>query len=264
MLSIFSIKPRPFEGRHRNLGQRPGIWLAVAAIASVLGVTSAHAQVIVVKSTATEIKAGSLIANNAKISIPKGSKVVFVLPSGASRTVTGPFNGSAADLTKNVKVNKGVFDAVARYVKTGGSNQKSVGAMRSAAPAFSLGKPLPFSWRAVPVTESGDFCVEKGAALSLVRSFTSSAQAVTIIDMKSQRRARIVFAAGSKSSNWPSDLAVDAGSTYTLLTAKRPPRQLRMRVIAPLPSREDTLQVLHVQRCSSQFRAFIRDIQNAG
>ena len=63
---------------------------------------------------------------------------------------------------------------------SGGSNQKNVGAMRSAAPAFALGKNLPFSWRAVPVTTSGDFCIEKGAAVSLIRPRTKQQQAVIL------------------------------------------------------------------------------------
>lgn len=238
--------------------------LSLAAAALIAPVSTASAQVIVVKSTAKGIKAGTLLTNNSKLNIPAGKRAVFVLPSGASRTVKGPFSGTAGDLTKGVKSNPGVFDAVKRYVKTGGSTQKTVGAMRSAAPAYALGKPLPFSWRAVPVSASGDFCIEKGAAVSLVRSRSSSAQNITIIDMRSQRRVRVSFPAGKRSISWPDSLNIEPGATYTVLTSGRPPRQLRMRMIAPLPEREDTLQVLHGQRCQTQFRAFIREMQATG
>mgnify|MGYP001814388837 CR=1 FL=1 len=233
------------------------------AVALILAATSVQAQVIVVQSNAKGLKAGSLLANNSNVTIPKGKQVVFVLPSGATRTVSGPFKGRAADLTKGVKSNSGVFDAVKRYVVTGGANQKSVGAMRSAAPSFALSKKLPFSWRMVPVTSSGDFCIEKGAAVSLVRPRADKAQAVTIVDMISKRRARVVFAAGAAKMPWPGGLSIDAGATYALLASGRPARQMRMRLISPLPAREDTLQVLHGQRCQSQFRAFIREMQTA-
>ena len=238
--------------------------LTCMAAAIITQPLAASAQVIVVQSSAKGIKAGTLLPNDAKVAIPAGSKAVFVLPSGASRTVKGPFNGRAGDLTKGVKANPGVFDAVKRYVRTGGSTQKTVGAVRSAAPAYALGKPLPFSWHTVPVTTSGDFCVEKGASVSLVRTRTKNAQNITIIDMKSQRRVRVAFPAGAKSIAWPDDLNIDPGATYTLLTDGRPPREMRMRMITPLPEREDTLQVLHGQRCQTQFRAFIREMQAAG
>lgn len=231
------------------------------AAALVIAATTVSAQVIVVQSTAKGVTAGTLLANDTKVTIPKGAQAVFVLPSGATRTVAGPFKGRASDLTKGVKANPGVFDAVKRYVRTGGSNQKNVGAMRSAVPAFALGKNLPFSWRSVPVTSSGDFCIEKGAAVSLIRPRTKNQQSVTIIDMASKRRARVAFAAGAARIPWPDNISIDPGVTYALLTSGRPARQMRMRLIAPLPAREDTLQVLHGQRCQSQFRAFIREMQ---
>lgn len=251
------------RGAPKEHSSRCSILMAVAAVMAIIGfgTTAANAQVIVVQSNAKGLNAGSLLSNDTKVTIPKGSKAIFVLPSGATRTVSGPFKGRAGDLTKGVKANPGVFDAVKRYVSSGGSNQKSVGAVRSAVPAFALGKPLPFSWSAVPVTASGDYCVKKGAAVSLVRSRAAKQQAITIIDMATKRRARVSFKAGADSIAWPDDLGIDPGVTYAVLTDGRPARQMRMRLISPLPSREDTLQVLHGQRCQSQFRAFIREMQ---
>ena len=235
--------------------------LAASVFAMALGTTAASAQVIVVQSTAPGLNAGKLLTDDAKVTIPKGAKAIFVLPSGATRTVAGPFKGRAKDLTKGVKANPGVFDAVRRYVETGGSNQRNVGAVRSAVPVTARGKPLPFSWSAIPVTASGDYCVKKGAAVSLIRARVADQRAITIIDMASRRRARVAFKAGADSVAWPDDLTINPGVTYAMLTDGRPARQLRMRTISPLPTREDTLQVLHGQRCQSQFRAFIREMQ---
>lgn len=243
--------------RQRNTICRTGTVVAIMMLAAA----PAGAQVIVVQSTAKTVKAGTLLDNNARVNLPKGTRAVFVLPSGATRTVAGPFTGRAADLTKGVKANPGVFDAVKRYVRTGGANEKNVGAMRSAAPAFAL-QTLPFSWRSVPVTATGDYCVEKGASVSLVRPSARKAEALTIIAMASKRRARVAFAAGAASIPWPDSLSIDPGATYALLAPGRQARKMRMRLISPLPAREDTLQVLHGQRCQSQFRAFIREMQS--
>lgn len=251
-----------FHAVAASIGRRNTTWGAGAILAAmVLAAAPASAQVIVVQSTAKGVKAGTLLDNNAQVNLPKGTRAVFVLPSGTTRTVSGPFKGRAADLTKGVKANPGVFDAVRRYVRTGGSNERNVGAMRSAAPAFAL-QSVPFSWRSVPVTATGDYCVEKGAAVSLIRPSTRKAEALTIIAMASKRRARVAFAAGAASIPWPDALSIDPGATYALLAPGRPARKMRMRLISRLPAREDTLQVLHGQRCQSQFRAFIREMQS--
>jgi hypothetical protein len=236
----------------------------LAVIATVLLAATANAQVIVVKSTSKSLKAGTLLENNAKVSIPAGSSAVVVLPSGAMRTISGPFDGTASQLTKGSKANPDVFAAVKRYVVTGGSNSKSVGAVRSMAPA-SFSKPMPFSWRAIPINTSGDFCVEKGANISLIRSFTSRALTATIVDMKSRRRVQITFEQGVDNAPWPDELDIDPRVTYTVLIGGGglPPRNLRLRLIKPLPAREDTLQVLHGQRCQAQFRTFIQELQVA-
>jgi hypothetical protein len=236
----------------------------MAITAAFLLTYPANAQIIVVKSTSKNLKAGSLLENNAKVSIPAGSSAVVVLPSGAMRTIAGPFEGPAAQLTKGSKSNPDVFAAVKHYVVTGGANNKSVGAVRSMAPV-ALSKPLPFSWRAIPINTTGDYCVEKGASVSLVRTFTSRAMTVTIVDMKSRRRVQVTFEKGADTVPWPDELDIDPRVTYTVLTggAGMPPRNLRLRLIRPIPAKEDTLQVLHGQRCQAQFRTFIRELQVA-
>lgn len=241
-----------------------GAGLATALVAGlVAGTLGAKAEVIVVQSNAKNITAGTVLADNAKIDIPAGRQAVFVLPSGATRTISGPFKGTGATLTKGVKSNAGVFDAVKRYVVTGGTSDRTVGAARSAAPAFSFGAPLPFSWRIVPVTASGDFCIEKGASIELVRQRTTKEERLTLIDLKSQRRSSIVFRKNAEKVKWPDDIEIDPRATYAVVGENRPMRQLRMRLIGPLPDRADTLRVLHGQRCETQFRAYIGEIQKA-
>jgi hypothetical protein len=130
---------------------------------------------------------------------------------------------------------------------------------------MKITKPLPFSWRDVPLSTKGDYCVEKNANVSLVRKWTSRALTLTIVEMRSKRRANIRFAVGEGSRPWPDALNLQPGLTYALLFPNVSGyREMRLRMIAPLPPREDTLQVLHGQRCESQMRAFIRQLQDAG
>jgi len=224
--------------------------------------STATAQVIVVQSTADGLKVGSTIGNDKTISIPTGKKAMFVLPSGSTRTVSGPFDGKAADLTKGVKANPSLLAAVKQYVKTGGANQRTMGALRSAAPA-AFSRSLPFSWHAVPASTNGDYCIERGAQLSVVRARAGRMQTVTIINLKTKQRSQTGFDANQKSIPWPDNIALDPGATYAVLLQGSPMRRLRLRMIAPLPSREDTLQVLHGQRCQNQFRAYLAQLQSS-
>ena len=177
------------------------------------------------------------------------------------RTIAGPYDGTAAGLAKGSKSNPDVFAAVQRYIVTGGSSQNRVGAVRSLAVAAS--RPIPFSWASVPLHAAGDFCIKKGARPNIVRSRITRAETATIVDMHSKRRVQISFAKGQDSIPWPADLDIDPRVTYTVVTPGPVTREVRMRIIEPLPAREDTLQVLHGQRCSSQFRAYLRELQNS-
>lgn len=240
----------------------------ILASLSVLGMAfvttlPSQAQIIVIQSNAKGIRVGSTIENDKIVKIPAGKQATFVLPSGSTRTVSGPFDGKAADLTKGVKANPDILAAIKRYVQTGGASNSTVGATRSLA-SVAFSKPLPFSWRAVPVSASGDYCIEKGATVSLVRPASGRAQTVTVIDLKSKRRSQTSFRASDKRIPWPEEIELNPGTTYAILAQGRPMRKLTLRMIAPLPAREDTLQVLHVQRCESQFRAYIQALQSAG
>lgn len=248
----------------RSLGRTKTNWffcLSAFLLCFAGSTPDAKAQVIVVQSTADGLNAGATLENNTAITIPAGKQAIFVLPSGATRTVSGPFKGKASELTKGVKAAPGLFDAVKRYVQTGGTNQKNVGAVRSAAPIVAFSRGMPFSWHAVPVSASGDYCVEKDRNISIVRTSATGEQSITIIDLKSKQRTELTFANGEKSAPWPEEIELNPGSSYAVLTQGRPIRELRIRMIAPLPSSENTLQVLHSQRCESQFKAFIRQIQ---
>lgn len=238
-----------------------GVGLMAAAI-MVWGAGGVRADVIVVQSNAPGIRAGQLIEGGAMVKIPGGKQAVFVLPSGATRTVAGPFEGKADKLSGGGKSASGVFDAVKRYVVTGGTTASGVGAMRNAMPA-SLAKPVPFSWRAVPVTASGDVCLIKNARIELARARNGQAMSVTLIDTRQSRKVRTSFPAKASTIPWPDDLELDPGATYALLLPKKSPRQIRVRLLSEEPSPEETLLVLHRERCQSQFRAWLRELQVA-
>src|SRR6202011_214767 len=91
----------------------------------------ARADLYVLESTTTTIRPGSHLAANDPISIPAGSFIRAVLPSGKTQTIKGPFSGSAADLDKGQALNEGVLAWLRSILETGGPKEFTPGAPRS-------------------------------------------------------------------------------------------------------------------------------------
>lgn len=243
------------------LGRLPGL-APIFLLSTLLAVSAAQAQVIVLQSTVGQFKAGSTLSKSTQVTIPEGGSMTVVLASGATRTINGPFSGKVSSLSSGGSSNAALFNAVKDYIKTGGSSQKRVGALRSLAPSakprsIGGGAAPKFSWTSVPLTASGDYCVEKGAPLKLERQRAGKPMIVTLVDLQSTRRVQINFGSTDAEVDWPAELPV-RNASYAILTKGRAMKQLRLRLIAPLPQADQTLQVLHGQRCNIQFGAYLR------
>ncbi|MEM9356316.1 MAG: hypothetical protein AAGB04_08885 [Pseudomonadota bacterium] len=236
-------------------------WIAFGVVATVVTTVAAQAQVIVLQSTVGKFKAGSTLAKSTQVSIPAGGSMTVVLASGATRKINGPFSGKVSSLSSGGASNAALFNAVKDYIKTGGSSRKKVGALRSIAPrgnspAASSAK-IKFSWTSVPVSASGDYCVEKGAPIKLKRLRAGRPTQITLVDLQSTRRVQLNFGSADSEVDWPSELPV-RNASYAILAKGRAMKQVRLRLIAPIPPADQTLQVLHGQRCSLQFAAYLR------
>ena len=238
---------------------RVGLFAAAAAGTALAFSGPAAAQVIVVQSTVAKYKVGKTLGKAVQVAIPDGASMVVVLANGATKTITGPYSGKVADLSKGTTSNAALFNAVKKFVKTGGSSTKRVGALRSATPASGAigdGAKPKFSWTAIPISARGDVCLDKSGTISIARGSTRKAQTVTVVDLQSSSRAQVQFEEGMATVAWPTELQLK-NSAYALLTGGNTKR-FRVRLIAPVPGFDQTLQVLHGQRCGTQFEAFLR------
>ena len=228
-----------------------------AFMASIAVPTLANAQVIVVQSTASKYQTGSKIDASVKVDVPEGKTIVVVLPSGVTRTINGPFNAPASRLAKSGgKFNVALFKAVENYIKTGGSTTSNIGTLRSALPRTSK-EEIPFSWNTVHIGRSGNICLDKSSLVTLARSHSSSSSAIfTIVDLETTQKAQVVFSAGINGQPWPAELQLKSGS-YGILTKGRQMDVVRLRLIES-PEVENTLQMLHGQRCMQQLKAYLR------
>ena len=235
---------------------RCAIALAAVLIAGAMSRSPAAAQIYVMESTAAAIRVGSALDMGAALSIPAGSQIRAVLPSGKTQTIKGPYTGTVADLAKGQPINEGVTAWIKNILKTGGATESTPGATRSIARPAE--KPrAAFSWSTIPVVD-GTVCIEKGAKLRLIRAASAKAERVTVVDAANGQQAEAQWEAGSDTADWPASVAPRADVTYYMLVPDRPRRQLTLRVLDRQPAEDDVLAELHRLGCSSQFEAWVR------
>src|SRR5262245_38865202 len=244
------------------LAFRCALLLMAGLIAGALSATPAAAQIYVMESTVATIRVGSALDPRAAISIPAGSHIRAVLPSGKTQTIKGPYEGSVADLAKGQPVNEGVLAWLRDVLRTGGATQSTSGATRSIARPPE--KPrAAFSWSAVPVA-NGTVCVEKGARLMLMRVASANAERITMIDGTNGDQAELQWEAGSDTTAWPATLTPRNDGIYDVISAGSPRRQITLRVLDRLPTEDNVLIELNRLGCSAQFAAWVRGKLAAG
>ena len=79
------------------------------------------------------IRVGSALDMGDTITIPAGSHIRAVLPSGKTQTIKGPYTGTVADLAKGQPINEGVMAWIKNILQTGGASESTPGATRSIA-----------------------------------------------------------------------------------------------------------------------------------
>lgn len=254
---------------HRRLLARFGqSALVLAGLIASAGL--AQAEIIVIGSNVPRIAVGALLDDGANLDIPAGARVRIILPSGRTREIKGPFNSAVGELTRGEKRDEGLWTDVKRMVlRQKRPDESVIGAVRSAAPARDAAeraappRPPAFSWSRVPIDADGDVCIERGARLKLARATPGRPTDVTIVDRQSQSRAVASFAVGSASADWPAEMSTEVG-LYTVTTEDGTKYALRLRPISPLPAADETLRVLHIQRCLKQAEAWLAGQLMAG
>lgn len=258
--------------RARRIGSsccmRTSWWSTVAVLALLLP-TVARAEVIVIGSSAPALKPGVVLDDQQTLEVPSGARVRVMTTSGRTQEIKGPATVKVATLGKGEARNESLWNDVKRLVATQKtSTESSVGAVRSVAPSRtkaagsgeeSSGRSAApqFSWRRVPIDQDGDVCVEKGASLELMRRAPGRPMTVVVVDLQERRRGSVEFAVGAATTAWPRDMGTNVGR-YSVVLPDGAKRDIRLRPINPLPQADDTIRVLHSQRCLAQVEAWLR------
>lgn len=265
------------EGLPIAAGMR-GAALTLGSVLACITAGEARAELVVLNACTSAMKTGTVLADGVTIDVPAGVKCRVMLPSGRTQELSGPLQTKVAALTKGEARNEGLWnDVVTVLSRQKRADESVVGAVRSVAPktrgapaasapaggaAPSPAARLTFSWRQVPIDTGGDVCVEKGVGLELLRSRPGKPVTVAIVNRQSSKRGEATFEVGSATAPWPDAVGTDVG-LYAIALPDGTNRTLRLRPIAPLPEPDDTLRVLHGQRCLVQIDAWLSGIRTA-
>src|SRR5262249_43940236 len=230
------------------LAFRCALMLLTGLIGGALSATTAAAQIYVMESTVPAIRVGSALELSAAISIPAGSHIRAVLPSGKTQTIKGPYEGSVADLAKGQPVNEGVLASLKTLLRTGGATQNTTGATRSITRPAEKPPRVAFSWSAIPVA-NGTVCVEKGAKLALIRPPPPTATRATMSHPPQKPQPELQGDPGSDPAAWPAPPPPRNDGPYDVLPAGRAPRHITLRVLDRLPSDDNLLIELNRLGC---------------
>jgi hypothetical protein len=221
---------------------------------------SAQSDVLVVSSTLVELKPGTQIADSTQLDIPAGAKIRVLLPSGATLTLNGPTRRSVKDITKGEPVTERVWTKAKDLLATGGVDQSRPGATRGIVRAEKGPASNPgFAWNVIDGAANGTVCVERGARLVIERPPGGPIGEITLIDTAANARARIAWPDAAAKVDWPAELSPNSATTYQLVAAGQPVRQLKLRLIdKALTVEEVTLRTLLENDCGQQARAWAR------
>lgn len=266
-----------------------GLVATVAGAGLSVPLQQAYADALVIASKSPNIRAGSILPDDRTLELSAGETVTMLMADGRTRTITGPFAQPVASFSKGRPADDTLWTSVAASLQKSTARQRT-GAARSGEPVGSGGSgpevrryataparnaaasaPAPaerepavqsFSWLHVPIHAEGDYCIQKGSDPVLVRGVAVGDQSATVIDVRAGTRAHVIFAAGSATAAWPDRIKVTTGP-YALQLPQSAARQIRLRVIDPLPQADETLRLLHSQRCQAQIEAWLRGVATA-
>jgi hypothetical protein len=232
------------------------VFALVVAAAMLAGLTGAAADIYVMESTVPGMRVGVRLASGETLTVPSGTYVRAVLPSGKTQTIRGPFSGKVADLAKGAESNESLMEPVRRILETGGATETTTGGTRSVA---RVGRSRAFSLVEIPSWVNGKVCVLKGGNVALVRQSTGGAERAMLVDAKSFERAQLTWESGSATAAWPATLKLASDATYQVMVPDRESRDITVRVLDKAPADDDMLIELHKLGCSYQLESWLRE-----
>lgn len=204
--------------------------LALAAAALLASHAAAvAADMVIVESTAPDLRAGQVISAGTTLNIPAGTAIAVVGEDGKVIKLAGPFSGIAAPAAAATS-DKGTVQALSRLFADKGPAANSWGTFRGAEITGESASP-PDVW-SVDILRSETVCVPAGTQPALWRADAGQPLAAILLQEATGREGSIDLGVGQQTLPWPQTPEIVDGGEYAIRDADgNGERRLYVRVI---------------------------------
>lgn len=236
--------------------------MLLSATALALGTSLAQAEdAVVVSSSVADYVPGTVIGDGEKLTLPDGTRAVFLFRSGEMLELKGPFEGELGPAGS--KDGPGNIEALVQAMRGDGIDASTVGATRGMG---SLARPAMDGQRvAIDPQRSAIYCVGPADTLWLKRP----AGAVATAQLRRRGSVRAVSWPGNAAQiEWPADLSVEDGDRFeTLDAAGTPMATIILRRLDPGKSETAWIAASVLLGCREQaepgLRALSHDVEQS-
>ena len=206
------------------------ILVNIILVASLWGTVEA-AQLVVIASTASNLKLGAIIDGAKTLTLPQGSSVTLISPEGRTIKLKGPYKGQP-EPSRSAKTND-LLQSLSRFVTGPPEHEPSLTGFR-AAPGAARPDVC-----AIMVGRAGGHFVRTFMPANLWRSNVGKKTVMTLKRAGGQvRYATKEWPQGKQKLVWPTDLPLTDRSTY-LARVKGGYKWARLQIVL-LPKRLPT------------------------
>lgn len=216
------------ETGERSVKSLQRLALAVLALLASSAVGFA-ADMVIVESTAPDLRAGQVITTATRLNIPPGSHIAIIGEDGKVIKLSGPFSGIAAPAAAATS-DKGTVQALSRLFADKGPAANSWGTFRGVEIVGDGASP-PDVW-SVDILRSETVCVPAGTQPALWRADASQPLSAILLQEATGREGAIDLNAGQQTLPWPQTPEIVDGGSYAIRDADgNGERRLYVRVI---------------------------------
>ncbi|WP_157505458.1 hypothetical protein [Geminicoccus roseus] len=217
---------------------------ALGAMNAADALPGEHPIALVLASTAPGHAAGQVL-DQGPIDIPDGASVTFLVATGRTVTVDGPFSGPLPPPSASADRAVGLF--------AGSRDHSEMGGTRSAA---GNGEPLP----AIDPAAGGIWCVMAGQPPALARP-ADPAFHVMLLQDPPQPELRLAWSEQDKELAWPAGLPVRDGRLTVTSLATGEQRSLELRLLPVARNEPARAVALAEAGCARQAASLIERLR---
>ena len=206
--------------------------------------------VVVVESNSPLMPPGTVLQDDAEISLDVGVIVKALGANGSIYTLKGVYNGPVSVSTKGEK--NGILIGVVRtLILDSNKKDSTLAAVRSGTAGGNFGL-----WD-IPIEKSGIYCVLSGSQPTLIRNNSQSSITVSL-KKRGGKKLKFEWPKGQTRSGWPLELELEDGATYAAKVAGQPlPKKLSVYIIRSEQIEAATIPLLVEKKCTSQARRLL-------